>query len=196
MRKDERYSGAKLIQTHCAVLAQGGALPLWASLRCMFALDEAPHLIELHLGHGQVLRRCALISSALCAARWSRVGPVSSVTVRAQGMPVRSTWTKSILRAITPTFRGRRSKKTVSAFGTEGDAFGALEDASLPTLRQIGRDRRDVAAVYHLSRRASGIRARLVPALGVRMVNPPVSEISITHLTRGWATFLFQSTSG
>src|SRR2546421_6816537 len=64
-------------------------------------------------------------------------------------------------------FRGLQVKEDgVPRLGKGGAACGALEDASRPTLRQIGRDCTDVPAVYHLSICAIRIRARLAPGLG------------------------------
>ena len=71
------------------------------------------------------------------------------------------------MQKLSRTLLGLQVKEdSIPRLGKGGAACGALEDASLPTLRQISRDRTDVPAVYHLRIRAIGMRARLAPGLG------------------------------
>src|SRR5437868_1762500 len=150
------------------VRAQGGALPIRASLRCMFALDEAPHLIELHLGHGQVPEEVCI---DLCSLVRGSLEPRQHRFCRHtqdKGDPRQINLDQEHLESHHHLLcRGLQVKEdSIPRLGKRGAAFGALEDASLPTLRQRGRDRTDVPAVYHLSIRAIGMRARLAPGLG------------------------------
>src|SRR2546421_704081 len=136
--------------------------------RCLFALDEAPHLIELYLGHGQVPEQVRIdLFSLVRGALEPRQHRFFRHTQN-KGDPCQINLDQEHLeRHHHLLFRGLQIKEdSIPRLGKGGAAFGALEDASLPALRQIGRDRTDVPAVYQLSIRASGMRARLAPGLG------------------------------
>src|SRR4029450_13897389 len=116
-RKDESKLGGETDPYPLPpVLTPVGAFPVRAGLLRVFASDEAPHLIELHVRHGQVSRsRCGLISWAFFAAVPSQARTVSSVTPKTKPMSDKATLTSSIVSAIMTLSSGvLRSKKTVS----------------------------------------------------------------------------------
>ena len=69
-RQDEPEFGGKADPDPLPpVLTQRGALTVRAGLRGMFAPDEIPHLIELHLGNRQVSQQvCIDLFSLLCGS--------------------------------------------------------------------------------------------------------------------------------
>src|SRR5712692_2307800 len=186
-------------QTHCRPSSLSGKLSPAVSVShaCLRAM-------KFHISSsctwvtGRSLSRCALISAALSAARCSHASTVASVTPRTKEIPARSTLTKSILRAIITFSSGVfRSKKTVSRVSEKGVPHVVhWKMRRFPLCVRYVEIARMFPRLIICAYAQAGFGHGWPQALGVRMVNPPVREISITHLTRGWATFLFQSTSG
>lgn len=150
------------------ILTQFGALPIRASLLRLLSPDEAPHLIELHLGHWQVPEQVRLDLVGLVRrslqphqdgffGHAKDKGDSSQIDLDQEHLESHHDF----------LFRSLQVKEDgIARLGKGGVACGALEDAALATLRQIGRDRPDVPAVHQLSIGAIGIGAQLAPGPG------------------------------
>src|SRR5215831_18648265 len=150
------------------VRAPLAALTVRAGLLGMFALDEVPHLIELHLSDWQVPQEvCIDLFSLLCRAPQPlQDGGFRHVQDKAN---VRQGHfdQEHFQRHDHLVFWGPQVKEHRIARFREGLLTGTTpEDTSLPTLGQIGRNRTNVAPVHQPIMGTIRVGARLAPGLG------------------------------
>src|SRR5215831_3539272 len=169
------------------------ALTVRAGVLGLFAPDEVPHLIELHLGDGQVPQQVGIdLGSLLCGAPQPlQDGGFRHAQDKAN---VRQGHfdQEHFQRHDHLVFWGPQVKEHRIARFREGLLTGATpEDTSLPTLGQIGRNRTNVASVDQPIMGTVPVGARLAPVLGFSHRPNLLSRGGVLHTDRKFGLFSF-----
>src|SRR5215467_2424618 len=151
-----------------AVLAQLGAFTVWLGLLGMLAPDEAPHLIELHLGDRQVAQQVHIDLMSLLrgppqplqdgffghAQDEANVGKRDFDQQHLQGHHDLLFWGPQV------------KEDGITGLGEGTLTLATAEDASLATLGHISRNGANVASVHQPIMGTVRVGARLAPVLG------------------------------
>lgn len=183
-----------------AILAQVRTLPIGASLGRVLAPNEVPHLIELHLGHRQLLEQVRIDLVRLLRRTPEPLQHGCFGNPQDKADPRQINFDQKHLQSKHHRFLRRPQIKEdrFPRLRERGAADTAPKDPALPALGQIGRNSANVSPVQQPIMRTVGIGARLAPVLG--RFHWPILQIcwfltKLTYRKIGLFT-LFQSTIG
>src|SRR5215475_15496031 len=144
------------------------ALAIRTGLLGMLTSDEAPHLIELHLGNGQVPQQVGIdLMSLLCGSSQPLQDGFFRHTQDKANIRQADFDQEHLQRHHDLVFRGPQIKKDrVARLGKAVLTFATAEDAPFAALSQIGGDGTYVASVHQPIMRTVRVGARLAPVLG------------------------------
>src|SRR5215471_13583884 len=150
------------------VLTQGGTFAVRPGLLGMFAPDEVPHLIQLHLGDGQLPQQVYIDLFSLLGGSPQPLQDGGFCHAQDKTNVRQGHFDQEhFQRHDHLLFWGPQVKEHGIARFREGPLTGATpEDTSLPTLGQIGRNRANVAPIDQPIMGTVRVGARLAPVLG------------------------------
>ena len=152
-----------------AILTGGQSLSIWTAFIGLLSLDEVPHLIQLDLRDGELTQEMLIdLRSFLCSSPEPlEDGLLGHSEHKANAGEINSN--QQHLQRHHDLLLGRSEiiEDCVPSLGEACVTDVAVENASLATLSEIGRDRPNISTVHQSMMRAVWVGARLSPVFGL-----------------------------